>query len=181
MAHIPAALQVIRHHHNGKSKGYGFVSFGDQIEGARVMKEMQGKYIGELAGPAGSGCSVMLIGCLVVVGDQIAGRRVMKEMQGTYIGWLLVALALLVEQQACYGFAPRAAAKLRGCAGAVCSGGWQGTCRCRTSVSAAHTPDCHASQQTTIPHPTQLINQTTQPSPTQPSRQPPGAAQAQHA
>lgn len=38
--------KVIRYSHNGKSKGYGFVSFGDQIEGVRVIKEMNGKYVG---------------------------------------------------------------------------------------------------------------------------------------
>lgn len=42
------AAQVVRYAHNGKSKGYGFVSFGDQIEGVRVIKEMNGKYVGEL-------------------------------------------------------------------------------------------------------------------------------------
>lgn len=39
--------QVIRFSHNGKSKGYGFVSFGDQAQGAQVIKEMNGKYVGE--------------------------------------------------------------------------------------------------------------------------------------
>lgn len=43
----PPFAQVIRYSHNGKSKGYGFVSFGDQIEGVRVIKEMNGKYVGE--------------------------------------------------------------------------------------------------------------------------------------
>lgn len=39
--------KVVRYAHNGKSKGYGFVSFGDTIEGAKVLREMQGKYVGE--------------------------------------------------------------------------------------------------------------------------------------
>ena len=43
----PTPPQVIRFAHNGKSKGYGFVSFGDQAEGATVIKEMNGKYVGE--------------------------------------------------------------------------------------------------------------------------------------
>jgi RNA recognition motif-containing protein len=38
--------KVVRYSHNGKSKGYGFVSLGDSIEGARVLREMQGKYVG---------------------------------------------------------------------------------------------------------------------------------------
>ncbi|EFN50925.1 hypothetical protein CHLNCDRAFT_37645 [Chlorella variabilis] len=38
--------KVVRYAHNGKSKGYGFVSFGDTIEGAKVLREMQGKYVG---------------------------------------------------------------------------------------------------------------------------------------
>jgi hypothetical protein len=42
--------KVVRYSHNGKSKGYGFVSLGDSIEGARVLREMQGKYVGERAG-----------------------------------------------------------------------------------------------------------------------------------
>ncbi|KDD76440.1 hypothetical protein H632_c225p1 [Helicosporidium sp. ATCC 50920] len=38
--------RIVRSGHNAKSKGYGFVSFGDPVEGARAMREMQGKYIG---------------------------------------------------------------------------------------------------------------------------------------
>lgn len=38
--------KVVRYKHNGKSKGYGFASFGDITEGAKVLKEMQGKYVG---------------------------------------------------------------------------------------------------------------------------------------
>lgn len=38
--------KVARNGYNKKSKGYGFVSFQDPIEGARVLKEMQGAYIG---------------------------------------------------------------------------------------------------------------------------------------
>jgi hypothetical protein len=39
--------KVVRYAHSGKTKGYGFVSFGDMAEGAKVVKEMQGKYVGE--------------------------------------------------------------------------------------------------------------------------------------
>lgn len=39
--------KVVRYAHNGKSKGYGFASFGDMIEGTKVLREMDGKYIGE--------------------------------------------------------------------------------------------------------------------------------------
>lgn len=38
--------RVVMHRGTGKSRGFGFVSLGDAIEGARVLKEMQGKYIG---------------------------------------------------------------------------------------------------------------------------------------
>lgn len=38
--------KVVRYAHNGKSKGYGFASFGDMIEGTKVLREMDGKYIG---------------------------------------------------------------------------------------------------------------------------------------
>ena len=57
----PIDMQVIRYSHNGKSKGYGFVSFGDQIEGVRVIKEMTGKYVGESAagGPNERGFGVL--------------------------------------------------------------------------------------------------------------------------
>lgn len=71
--------QVIRYSHNGKSKGYGFVSFGDQIEGVRVIKEMNGKYVGEycqcgLAGVVRVGC---LDGrCCIPAGE---GGRVLRQ------------------------------------------------------------------------------------------------------
>ena len=39
--------KVVRYAATGKTKGYGFVSFGDMAEGAKVIKEMQGKYVGE--------------------------------------------------------------------------------------------------------------------------------------
>lgn len=46
--------QVIKYAHNGKTKGFGFVSFGDPLEGARVIKEMTGKYVGAWpSGPSG--------------------------------------------------------------------------------------------------------------------------------
>ena len=51
----PPTRQVIKYAHNGKSKGFGFVSFGDAIEGARVIKEMQGKYVGACGSGAGVG------------------------------------------------------------------------------------------------------------------------------
>jgi hypothetical protein len=45
--------KVVRYAHSGKTKGYGFVSFGDMAEGAKVVKEMQGKYVGECEGVKG--------------------------------------------------------------------------------------------------------------------------------
>lgn len=39
--------RIVRNSWNKKSKGYGFASFSDPTEGARVLKEMQGAYIGE--------------------------------------------------------------------------------------------------------------------------------------
>jgi hypothetical protein len=38
--------KVVRFPHNNKTKGYGFVSLSDNEEGAKVLREMQGKYIG---------------------------------------------------------------------------------------------------------------------------------------
>uniref|UniRef100_A0A061RUY6 Rna-binding domain-containing protein n=1 Tax=Tetraselmis sp. GSL018 TaxID=582737 RepID=A0A061RUY6_9CHLO len=38
--------KVVRDKWNGKSKGYGFVSFSDAAEFAKVLREMNGKYIG---------------------------------------------------------------------------------------------------------------------------------------
>ncbi|KAK2075629.1 hypothetical protein QBZ16_001737 [Prototheca wickerhamii] len=38
--------RIVRNSWNKKSKGYGFASFSDPTEGARVLKEMQGAYIG---------------------------------------------------------------------------------------------------------------------------------------
>ena len=38
--------KVIRQRSTNKSKGYGFVSFGDLMEGAKVLREMEGKYVG---------------------------------------------------------------------------------------------------------------------------------------
>lgn len=38
--------RVIRDKHTGKTKGYGFVSFGTAIDLAAAMKEMNGKYVG---------------------------------------------------------------------------------------------------------------------------------------
>ncbi len=37
--------RVVRDKKNGKSRGYGFVSFLDANDFLRAMKEMQGKYI----------------------------------------------------------------------------------------------------------------------------------------
>lgn len=60
-AHLTAAFnkyssfnkaKVVRSSHNNKTKGYGFVSLGDIQEGAKCLREMQGKYIG---GPVGRG------------------------------------------------------------------------------------------------------------------------------
>lgn len=42
--------KVVKNNWNKKSKGYGFASFQDPIEGARVLKEMQGAYIGAAGG-----------------------------------------------------------------------------------------------------------------------------------
>lgn len=39
--------KVVRFSHNNKTKGYGFVSLQDPLEGARCLREMNGKYIGE--------------------------------------------------------------------------------------------------------------------------------------
>jgi hypothetical protein len=49
--------RVVMHRGTGKSRGFGFVSLGDAIEGARVLKEMQGKYIGE---PPPASCPTLL-------------------------------------------------------------------------------------------------------------------------
>ncbi|GAB4821679.1 hypothetical protein N2152v2_008725 [Parachlorella kessleri] len=38
--------KVIKHTHNNKSKGYGFVSLTDNDEGFKALREMNGKYIG---------------------------------------------------------------------------------------------------------------------------------------
>ena len=37
--------KVVRNQHNNKSKGYGFVSYGDAKYGAQALKEMHGQYI----------------------------------------------------------------------------------------------------------------------------------------
>ena len=42
--------KVIKHTHNNKSKGYGFVSLTDNDEGFKALREMNGKYIGECKG-----------------------------------------------------------------------------------------------------------------------------------
>ncbi|KAK9836561.1 hypothetical protein WJX74_003125 [Apatococcus lobatus] len=38
--------KVVRDKRTNKTKGYGFVSFNDPIEGAKALREMNGKYIG---------------------------------------------------------------------------------------------------------------------------------------
>eukprot|EP01119_Soliformovum_irregulare_P013992 TRINITY_DN377_c0_g1_i3.p1 TRINITY_DN377_c0_g1~~TRINITY_DN377_c0_g1_i3.p1 ORF type:complete len:178 (+),score=34.05 TRINITY_DN377_c0_g1_i3:238-771(+) len=38
--------RVLRDKRSGKSRGYGFVSFGEASDGARALKEVNGKYIG---------------------------------------------------------------------------------------------------------------------------------------
>ena len=38
--------RVVRDAKSNKVKGYGFVSFNDFVEGARALKEMDGKYVG---------------------------------------------------------------------------------------------------------------------------------------
>ncbi|KAA6420962.1 hypothetical protein WJX79_005041 [Trebouxia sp. C0005] len=38
--------KIVRDKHSNKSKGYGFVSFSDAVEGAKALREMNGKYIG---------------------------------------------------------------------------------------------------------------------------------------
>lgn len=38
--------RVIREKKTAKSKGYGFVSFGDASDYVKALKEMNGKYIG---------------------------------------------------------------------------------------------------------------------------------------
>jgi len=38
--------KIIRDKRSGKTKGYGFVSFGDPADFAKALKEMNGKYIG---------------------------------------------------------------------------------------------------------------------------------------
>eukprot|EP00891_Asterochloris_glomerata_P004548 jgi/Astpho2/4548/gw1.00067.529.1_t len=37
---------IVKDKRTNKSKGYGFVSFSDLAEGARALKEMNGRYIG---------------------------------------------------------------------------------------------------------------------------------------
>ena len=68
--------KVVRNSHTRKSKGYGFVSFNDHIEGARALREMNGKYIGNRpcklsksnwqvrGGTSGLLCNVMLTALL---------------------------------------------------------------------------------------------------------------------
>ncbi|KAK9795883.1 hypothetical protein WJX73_006676 [Symbiochloris irregularis] len=38
--------RIVRDKRSNKSKGYGFVSFQDAVEGAKALREMDGKYIG---------------------------------------------------------------------------------------------------------------------------------------
>ena len=38
--------RVIRDKGTGKSKGFGFVSFGDPYDMAKALREMNGKYVG---------------------------------------------------------------------------------------------------------------------------------------
>ena len=38
--------KVIRDKKNGKTKGYGFVSFRDSVDFIKAMREMNGKYVG---------------------------------------------------------------------------------------------------------------------------------------
>ena len=40
------APQIVRDKRSNKAKGYGFVSFLDSNDGAKALREMQGKYIG---------------------------------------------------------------------------------------------------------------------------------------
>jgi len=37
---------VLRDRGTGKSRGYGFVSFLDPLEGLKALREMNGKYVG---------------------------------------------------------------------------------------------------------------------------------------
>lgn len=41
-----ARAKVVRDKRTGKTKGYGFVSFTNAVDGARALKEMDGAYIG---------------------------------------------------------------------------------------------------------------------------------------
>lgn len=41
-----AKAKVVRNKHTNKTKGFGFVSFTDTVEGAKALREMDGKYIG---------------------------------------------------------------------------------------------------------------------------------------
>eukprot|EP01025_Chloroclados_australasicus_P061192 TRINITY_DN8000_c0_g1_i2.p1 TRINITY_DN8000_c0_g1~~TRINITY_DN8000_c0_g1_i2.p1 ORF type:complete len:183 (-),score=16.60 TRINITY_DN8000_c0_g1_i2:202-729(-) len=38
--------KVVRHKRTNKTKGFGFISFSDAVEGHKALKEMNGKYIG---------------------------------------------------------------------------------------------------------------------------------------
>ena len=41
-----AMAKVVKNKHDGKSKGYGFVSFLDAMDCAKALREMNGKYCG---------------------------------------------------------------------------------------------------------------------------------------
>lgn len=46
--HIPSysKCRIVKDYKKNKAKGYGFVSFMDQTEGIKALKQMNGKYIG---------------------------------------------------------------------------------------------------------------------------------------
>lgn len=53
--------QVIRCNRTGKSRGYGFVSFGDPVDFATALKEKQGAYIGNRYSISPSVCRNFMI------------------------------------------------------------------------------------------------------------------------
>lgn len=46
--HFPSysKCRIVKDYKKNKAKGYGFVSFVDQTEGIKALKQMNGKYIG---------------------------------------------------------------------------------------------------------------------------------------
>lgn len=57
--------KVVRFSHNNKTKGYGFVSLMDPEEGAKCLREMNGKYIGEEGWGGGADC-IALYDCFAL-------------------------------------------------------------------------------------------------------------------